>query len=119
MSRILIVDDDQSNSKIYATKLKAEGHEVVLCCNGELALEQIKEKFDVILLDIMMPKVGGVEVLEEIKKGINKKTVVIIYTNLLSEEVKKECLEKGAAEFLLKADYTPLQLLEKVKGYLT
>jgi len=118
MKKILIVDDDQLNVNMYATKLIGEGYEVVVCSDGQSALEKIKEKFDLILLDVMMPKIGGVEVLKEIKQGVNKGIIVIVNTNLESEETKKECLNNGAKEYILKADYTPLQVLEKIKTYL-
>ncbi len=118
MKKILIVDDDQLNANMYATKLTGEGYEVFVCLEGQSALEKIKEKFDLILLDVMMPKIGGVEVLKEIKQSINKNAIVIVNTNLESEETKKECLDNGAKEYVIKVDYTPLQILEKVKKYL-
>lgn len=118
MAKILIVDDDQVGSQIYANKLRAEGHEVILASDGKAALEKIKYRFDLILLDIMMPQIGGVEILDEIKKGVNKKTTVVIITNLTSKLVEKECLEKGAREFLLKVNYSPTSLFEKIRGYL-
>ncbi|MBU2591985.1 MAG: response regulator transcription factor [Patescibacteria group bacterium] len=118
MSKVLIVDDDVLSTQMYATKLQSGGHEVILSSDGEEALEKIKDTFDLILLDIMMPKIDGVALLKEIKKGVNKQTVILIMTNLISEEVKKECLENGATEFLLKADYNPLQLVEKIEQYL-
>jgi len=118
VAKILIVDDDTVNARLYANNLKTEGHEIALCLNGQEALDKIGERFDLILLDIMMPRMDGISVLKEIKRGVNKNTPVLVYTNLISEEVKKEALENGAEEFLLKADFTPLQLLEKVQGYL-
>ena len=93
MSKVLIVDDDVLSTQMYATKLQSGGHEVILSSDGEEALEKIKDTFDLILLDIMMPKIDGVALLKEIKKGVNKQTVILIMTNLISEEVKKECLE--------------------------
>lgn len=118
MAKILLVDDDQLGSQIYSNKLQAEKHEVVLTIDGEQALAKLNEKYDVILLDIMMPKIGGTEVLKQIKEGVNSKTPVLIYTNLLSDTTKQECLKLGAREYLLKADFTPLQLVEKIKTYL-
>lgn len=118
MSKILIIDDDLVNSQIYANKLQAEGHEVIMAGDGTLALEKIKEKFNLIILDIMMPKIGGVEILKALRNGPNQSTVVLVLTNLLSEEVKKECLQNGAKEFLLKVDYSPTNLLEKIRKFL-
>jgi two-component system response regulator ArlR len=118
MAKILIVDDDVVNSQIYTNKLQAEGHEAVLANDGKIAMEKIGEKFDLILLDIMIPKIGGLEILKAIKKGVNKFSTVLIFTNLLSEEIKKDCLENGAKELLLKVDYSPSLLLEKINSYL-
>ncbi|MBU1129959.1 response regulator transcription factor [Patescibacteria group bacterium] len=119
MAKILIVDDDMVNSRIYSTKLQQDQHQVELCPDGQEALEKIKDKFDLILLDIMLPKIDGLGLLKEIKKGINKNTTVLLYTNLISEDAKKEALENGAKEFILKADLNPLELLEKIKTYLS
>lgn len=117
MAKILIVDDEIVNSKLYGAKLSAEGYEVVLCQDGEQALEKIKEKYDLTILDIMMPRVSGTEILKEIRGGVNKTSKVIVFTNLVNEQTKKECLENGADEVLFKVDVTPLQLLEKVRSY--
>ncbi|MBU1088826.1 response regulator [Patescibacteria group bacterium] len=118
MAKLLIVDDDMLNSKIYSTKLQKDQHQVHLSLDGQDALEKIKDKFDLILLDIMLPKIDGLNLLKEIKKGINKNTTVLLYTNLMSQDAKKEALENGAKEFILKADLNPLELLEKIKNYL-
>lgn len=118
MAKILIVDDDQVNSQIYANKLQAEGHIVILINDGQTALKAIGEKYDLIILDIMMPKVGGLEILKAANKGVNKSTPVLVFTNLLSEQVKKDSLDNGAKEVLLKIDYSPSQLLEKISDYL-
>ncbi|SRR3989344_1773259 len=118
MAKILFIDDDPINSKIYTSQLEALGFEVALCYGGEEALKFISDKFDLIILDIMMPRVDGVTILSEIKRGVNKGTPIIIYTNLLSEATKKECLDLGVREYLVKADYTPPVFLNIVKKYL-
>jgi len=118
MAKILIIDDDVLNSKIFSTKLEAENNEVVFCSDGNSAKEKLQNKYDVILLDIMVPQIDGITLLDEAKKGINSSTSVIVLTNLLSEDTKKQCLDKGAKEYLIKADFTPTQLLEKLRNYL-
>jgi len=118
MARILIVDDDVLSTKIYLAKLNNDHHEVVLCQNGQDALAKIITKFDLVLLDIMMPKMDGIALLKEIQKGPNRLTPVLVYTNLISKEVKQEALANGAKEFLLKADYSPAQILAKFDQYL-
>lgn len=117
MAKILIVDDEIVNSRLYGAKLSAEGYEVILCEDGEQALKKIKEKYDLIILDIMMPKISGTEILKEIRNKVNKTSKVIVFTNLMNEQTKKECLENGADEVLFKVDITPLQLLEKTRSY--
>lgn len=118
MHKILIIDDDHLTLQIYVTRLQSENNEVILCTDSSCALEQLKQKNDLILLDIMMPQIDGVQVLKQIKKGVNKNTPVLIHTNLLSEKTKKDCLENGASEYLIKADFTPNKLLEKIISYL-
>lgn len=119
MANILIVDDDLVNAQIYAYKLKNEGHQVTTSTDGQSAQKEIAKKFDLILLDIMMPKIDGTVLLAEIKKGTNKDTPVLVHTNLLSESIKEKCLKNlGAREYLIKADLTPTQLVEKIEGYL-
>lgn len=119
MSKILVIDDDALNFQIYATKLRGENHEVEFCDNSEKALEKIQEKYDLIILDVMIPKIDGLQLLSEIQKGVNKNSIVLIFTNLLSDKTKEACLAGGAKEYLTKADYTPGLLVEKIKGYLT
>ena len=118
MAKILIVDDDVVNSQLLVNKLSGSGHSVIHATDGDAARLNFSSKFDVILLDIMMPKVDGVTLLSELKKGVNKSTPVLIYTNLFVEETKKKCAELGASEVLLKADFTPQGIVDKIESYL-
>lgn len=118
MPKILIVDDDVVYVQIYQAKLIAEGYEVVYCSDPAQALEKIKEKYDLILSDVMMPQMDGLLLLAEIKKSVNKDSLVIIHTNLISEKNKQEFLATGITEYLIKADYTPTQLVQKINSYL-
>jgi len=118
MKKILIIDDDLLNSQIYAAKLKSEGFEVELCSESTEALKKIKDHHDLIILDVMMPQMAGPQVLKELPVEIIKKTIILIYTNLVSDKTKQECLTLGAKDYLLKADFTPTQLVEKIKSYL-
>lgn len=118
MKKILIIDDDLLNSQIYAAKLKNDGFEVELCSESAEALKKIKDHHDLILLDIMMPQMAGTQVLKELPKEIINRTIILIYTNLLSDKTKQECLDLGAKDYLLKADFTPTQLVDKIKSYL-
>ncbi|MFH1840881.1 MAG: response regulator transcription factor [Candidatus Shapirobacteria bacterium] len=118
MAKILLIDDDRLFSQIYATRLTAERHQVDLCLDGQSAIDKLGQKYDFIFLDIMMPQIGGLELLKKIALTINVTTPVVVLTNLIDEETKKNCLQTGAREYLIKADFTPNQLLDKIKGYL-
>lgn len=118
MPKILIVDDDTAYVQIYRAKLQAEGYQVDYCSDSIAALEKIKDKYDLILSDLMMPQMDGLQLLAEIKKGINKDSIIIAHTNLISEKNKQEFLTSGASEYLIKADYTPNQLVEIINSYL-
>ncbi|MBI4130576.1 response regulator transcription factor [Candidatus Roizmanbacteria bacterium] len=114
MGRILLVDDDKVNSSLIVNKLQMAGNSVVHAPEGETALAEFSEQFDFIILDIMIPRIDGVTLLSHLKKGINKNTPVFIYTNLISDEKKQECLTLGAADYILKVDVTPQQLTDRI-----
>lgn len=118
--KILIAEDDTIISSMYKIKLEQNGFEVTLAENGGDALELGKKvKFDLILLDVMMPQLDGFAVLQELKKNdCNKKTPIIMLTNLGTEEDVKKGQEYGAADYLVKASLTPAQMTEAVKKYL-
>lgn len=118
MKTILIIEDDSLIAKIYATRLKAEGYEVIVAEDGQRGLEHAqKEKIDLILLDLMIPKVSGSEVLAEIRKN-NKTLPVLVYSNLSDEQEIAKVKSLGATEFLVKAKISAPALVEKIKGYL-
>lgn len=117
MAKILIVDDDIINSQLLVNKLTSAGHSVVHATDGEAARGNINQQYDLILLDIMMPKVDGITLLSEFKKGVNKSTHILIFTNLFVEETKNKCMELGASEVLLKADFTPQTIVERIEKY--
>jgi len=117
--KILIIEDDEFLSDMYQTKFNAEGYEVTSAMDGEeglRVLENDDNKPALILLDIVMPKMDGIEVLEKIKKMENVKNIpVIMLTNLGQKEEIDKAMEKGAANYLIKANYTPSEIVERVK----
>lgn len=119
--RILVAEDEAMMSTMYKTRLEADGFEVLVAGNGSEALELAqKEKPDLILLDVIMPQLDGFTVLEKIKEDPKiKKIPVLMITNLGTDEDKKKGEEKGAADYIVKANFTPEQISEKVKKYLT
>jgi len=117
MGKILIVEDDQFLMDIYATKLREEGFEVEEATNGEMAFEKLRESQpDLILLDIILPMREGFEILKEIKQDEKLKNLpIIIISNLSQREDIKKGLSLGAVKYLVKADYTPAQIVKEIK----
>ena len=115
---ILLVDDDPLIIRMYQNKLSKEGYTVKTAFNGEEALIQVmKEKPDLILLDIMMPKMNGVETLKALKGEPKTEMIpVIILTNLGDNpEDIKNAKEFGALDYLVKSEITLKELSERVK----
>lgn len=117
---MLLVEDDSFLLGMYATKFELEGFEVLTAEDGEKGLKAAKEKRpDIILLDILMPRMNGVEVLEELKKDDTTKGIpVILLTNLNQKEEIERCMSMGANDYLIKAHFMPSEVIEKVKKIL-
>ncbi len=118
--KVLLIEDEEMLSEMYKTKFEAEGFNFFRAYDGENGLELAKkESPDVILLDIIMPRVDGFAVLEELKKDeATKKAKIILLTNLGQEEDVKKGKTLGADDYLVKANFTPAQVVEKVRGLL-
>lgn len=116
--KILIAEDERSIAKALQIKLSLSGFEVEIAVNGEEALKLLKEtKFDLLLLDIMMPKMDGFSVMEEMKK--NKiKTPIIILSNLSQEEDAERAKKLGAVDFFIKSNTPLADILGKVNKFL-
>ncbi len=117
---ILIVEDDPILLKMYSEKFTFEGFSVLNARDGEEALKvAVESSPDIILLDIMLPKMSGTDFLEKYR-GVNsgKNTPVLALTNLAEEEEKQKALKLGVKEYLVKAMQTPEQVVEKIKKYL-
>lgn len=117
---ILVVEDDRFLSRIYSTKLTKEGYEVVLAVEADEADRKLKEKKpDLILLDLVLPKRSGFEFLEEIKQNADFKAIpVIILSNLGQEEDIARGKKLGAADYLVKANFSIQEVVEKIKKQL-
>jgi len=120
MGNILIVEDDALLVKVYSTRLKADGHKVFTADNGLEGLEKAQENIpDVILLDIMMPKMSGLDVLKKLKENTETANIpVLVYSNLAKDEEIAEARKLGAEEFLTKANCTPQEVVAKIEEYL-
>lgn len=116
MKRILIIEDDQLLLKMYKIKLSSEGFEVDTALDGIEGLKKLSEKIpDMILLDLMMPNMDGFEFLEIIRKNPAFKEIpVVIFTNLGQERDLQRAKKIGVADYLIKADLTPQQVVDKI-----
>lgn len=119
-AKVLIIDDDAFLSGIYATKLELEGFAVATARDGEEGLKAaFKEKPDLILCDVLMPKLDGFEVLKRLKADPQTKDVpVIMLTNLGQKEDVEKGLEEGATDYLIKAHFVPAEAVAKIKKVL-
>ncbi len=118
--KILLVEDDQLLINMYKTKFEAEGFEVYCAMDGLSGLSTAAScKPDAIVLDIMMPKMSGLDFLRELGHDDWIKAIpVLVLTNLSQQEEARKALELGAKEYLLKASLTPGQIVEKIRAYL-
>jgi DNA-binding response OmpR family regulator len=117
---ILIIEDDEFFRDLVDKKLISEGFNVAKAVDGEEGIKKTKEeKPDLILLDLLLPNVDGFEVLERIKKDPDTASIpVIILSNLGQKEEVEKGLESGAADFLIKAQFTSDEIIEKVRNVL-
>lgn len=119
--KVLIVDDDTYLRDLYEEVLKDAGYEVFKATDGEMGLSELmKGGYDLTLLDIMMPKKNGLEVLQALSQVQPRPQngAILVLTNLAQDPVVSEALKTGASSYLVKADITPDQLVAKVKEFL-
>lgn len=117
MTKIAIIEDDSVINQMYRMKFEADGFEVQVADNGKAGIE-LAENFlpDLILLDLQMPEMTGVEALQVIRSNNWGKTIpVIILTNLGIEESPKALRELGIHSYIVKAELTPSQVVARVK----
>lgn len=114
--KILLVEDDDFLSRMYVSKLEHEGFDVLMAADGETGLQlAINERPDIILLDLLLPKRDGFSVLSEIKRRPEMRRLpVIVLTNLSQQEQVDKCMALGAAECLIKAHFTPSEVVQKI-----
>ena len=117
---VLLVEDDSFLANIYKTMFEMEGYKVSVSDNGELGLSDAKKKNpDIILLDILLPKMDGFVVLEKLKASKGLKDIpVILLTNLGQKDDVEKGLQMGADDYLIKAHFKPSEVVDKVKKVL-
>ncbi len=115
--KILLIEDDPFLLSMYSTKFEIEGYAVACAEDGVKGLKMAEvEKPSIILLDVMMPKMNGFEVLEGLKKKDNIKDIpVILLTNLNQKNEIEKGLSMGAIDYLIKAHFMPSEVVEKIK----
>ena len=116
MRKILVVEDEEMLRESYKMILSTEPYDLYIASNGKEALEMCKDnKFDLILLDLMMPLINGVDFLEKFGRGGNLPSKVIILSTLSSGAELNRALELGAYRNVLKSDLSPRQLISTVR----
>ncbi len=115
--KILIIEDDSFLSRMYADKFESEGFEVFSSYDGIKGLHLAKDEMpDIILLDIILPKMSGFDVLKQLKEQEEtKKIPVILLTNLGKKENIAKGFALGANDYLIKAHFTPSEVINKIK----
>ncbi|OGY21203.1 MAG: hypothetical protein A2126_02550 [Candidatus Woykebacteria bacterium GWB1_45_5] len=118
--RILIVEDDKFVAELYEHQFTKQGFLAKIAVDGEAALAAVTaEKFDLVLLDIMIPKIDGLEVLKRLKADPAKRDIpAVILSNLGQEELIKQALQIGAKAYIVKSLYTPTQVVVEVRSIL-
>lgn len=118
--KILLIEDDEFIGFIYKRQLEKQGYDVQLFSKGlEGQQNALSHFYDLILLDIMLPDTSGIDILKAIKASdSSKKTPILLLTNVGQDAVIKEAFGYGADGYLIKASYTPDQIVEEVNMFL-
>lgn len=120
MKRILLVEDDNSLASVYTTRLQAEGFDVRRVPNGEEALAAaIEYKPDLVLLDVMMPKVSGFDVLDILRNTPETASTKVIMLTALSQDTDRQrAQELGVDDYLVKSQVVIADVVDKIKQHL-
>lgn len=115
--KILLIDDDPFISDMYLVKFKERGFQVEVAQDGKTGLARLKEyKPHIVLLDVIMPIMDGFEILKKIKNDSSfAGTKVVLLTNLGQKEDIEKGLELGADDYIVKAHYTPTEVVDKIE----
>lgn len=120
MAKILIVEDDPALQRLYTNTLGLTEHTLDLAGDGEVAMQKVAEfKPDLILLDIVMPKINGIEVLVNLKSNPETQNIlIVVFTNAYSGKSIESAKAMGVTDFLVKSDTEPDVLLEHIERIL-
>lgn len=120
-TRLLIVEDDQFLREFYQELLQGEGYQAEVAADGEAGLAKLLEGgYNLVLLDIMLPKKDGLQILRDLKiqQPKNKNDSVVVLTNLGQDAIIKECFNLGADGYLIKSALNPDEVLTEIKSFL-
>jgi DNA-binding response OmpR family regulator len=118
--KVLVIEDDKFLRELISQKLMNEGYDVAEAMDGEKGIEAVKEeKPDLILLDLILPGIDGFEVLARMKSDPDISAIpVIVLSNLGQKDDIEKGLNMGAVDYLIKAHFTPSEIVEKIRGVL-
>jgi len=120
MNKILLIEDEKALHEALGGALKKNGHEVISAYNGEEGVAVLKQTVpDLIILDLMMPRMNGLDFLTFIKKEDNLKNIpVIVLTNSDNTEHIQQVLDAGATTYLVKSNYSLGEVVQKIESFL-
>jgi len=122
MPKILFVEDDPFIAEIYIKKFQSSGFDVLNVATGKAVLKEVLEKkFDLVLLDLVIPELSGTEVLHEIRTNpeYDPNMKIVVFSNLSSQEDRDECIGLGANGFISKTEFSPSEVVVEVNRFLT
>lgn len=119
MPTVLVVEDEQMLAKIIGIKLQSEGYAVLHAYDGQEAYEILagSEKPDIVLLDVLLPKMSGFEVLEKLHADHAEIPKVVVFSNFAQKADVDKAYELGAVDYIVKAAFSPAEIIAKVEQY--
>lgn len=119
-NKIMVIEDDKFLRELLVRRLEEENFEVFSCVDGNEALAGIKKELpDLILLDLILPGIDGFEILKQVKQDNSISSIpVIILSNLGQQEEVEKGISLGAVDYLIKAHFTPGEIIDKIKSVL-
>lgn len=119
MAKVLIVEDDAILQNAYHTVLTMEGYDVATAPDGLEGIRLAKEnKPDLILLDMLMPNMNGLQFMKAFQPKEHPETKVIVFSNIMAPDDVQQAMALGAAKYLTKATFTPKEMVETIKEVL-
>jgi len=121
MTKVVIIDNSKDSCGIYTDTLKCAGYDVEYINDEERAVERVcKIKPDLVLLDVLMPKINGLHILDMITKDTNKEMVkVVMLTNVSDSAIREKALKAGAYDYLVKSEINASELLHRIDKVLS